>query len=180
MDKWKTLSKKTILSSELFEVTQARYKLPGGKIKTREDVIRKPTVCVFPLEGDSIYLISEYRELWGERMLHSVAGFVDKKGETTLDTAKRELMEEAGIEASQWEEISRFRLAASVIKGTTSLFLVKDLDFVGQKLEDDENIKVVKITLRDAVKKVLSGEISDSATIIGILLIDNLRRQKKI
>jgi len=104
MDRWKTLSKKTLLTSELFEVTQTKFKLPNGKIKVREDVIRKPTVCVFPVDGQNIYLISEYRELWDERMLHAVAGFVDKKGETILDTAKRELMEEAGLQASQWEE----------------------------------------------------------------------------
>ncbi|KKR76435.1 MAG: NUDIX hydrolase [Candidatus Levybacteria bacterium GW2011_GWA2_40_8] len=180
MDRWKTLSKKTLLTSELFEVTQTKFKLPNGKIKVREDVIRKPTVCVFPVDGQNIYLISEYRELWDERMLHAVAGFVDKKGETILDTAKRELMEEAGLQASQWEEISRYRLAASVIKGTTSLFLARDLEFSKQNLMDDEKIKVVKLSLKDAVSKVLTGEISDSATMVGILMIEKLRRQKKI
>ena len=45
---------------------------------------------------------------------------------------------------------------------------------------DDEKIKVVKLSLKDAVSKVLTGEISDSATMVGILMIEKLRRQKKI
>ncbi|MEK9178653.1 MAG: NUDIX hydrolase [Patescibacteria group bacterium] len=179
MNKWRTLSKKKLLTSELFEVIRTRFELPNGKIKIREDVFRKPTVCVFPIDGSFIYLISEYRELWGERMLHAVAGFLDKEGETTLECAKRELLEEAGIKASHWEEISRYRLAASVIKGVTSLFLAKNLEFAGQKPEDDENIKVIKLSFKDAVGKVLNGEISDSATMIGILMIENLKRKKR-
>ena len=89
-------------------------------------------------------------------------------------------MEEAGLQASQWEEISRYRLAASVIKGTTSLFLARDLEFSKQNLMDDEKIKVVKLSLKDAVSKVLTGEISDSATMVGILMVEKLKRQKKI
>lgn len=180
MDKWKTLSKKTILTSKLFEVIESESKLPSGIKKIQQNVYRKSTVCVFPVEKDSIYLISEYRDLWEERMLHAVAGFVDD-GETSLQTAKRELMEEAGLSANHWEEIARVKLAASVVRGIVSLFLAKDLESLpSQKLEDDESIKVIKMSLKEASEKVLTGEISDSATMVGILMVEKLKRQKKI
>lgn len=180
MDKWKTLSSKKILISKLFEVVETESELPSGIKKTQQNVIRKPTVCVFPVENNFVYLVSEFRELWNERMLHSVAGFEDKEGENSLQTAQRELLEEAGMTASHWKELVKMRLAGSVVKGTVSLFLAKDLKQSSQSLEDDETIDVVKLRLEDAVDKVLSGEISDSATMVGILILENLKKQKKI
>jgi ADP-ribose pyrophosphatase len=66
------------------------------------------------------------------------------------------------------------------VKATSYLFLARDLSLGEQELEEDEQIEVVKIPLEKAVEKVISGEITGSATMIGILMLDKLRREKKI
>ena len=112
-------------------------------------------------------------------VLGAVAGYV-KKGETAMAAARRELKEEAGIEAEQLEEIDRIQLAGSVFKSPLNLFLAKGLEVGKNNLDETEEISVVKMPLNAAVEKVMSGEISHAASMIGILMLDKLRREKKI
>jgi len=112
-------------------------------------------------------------------VLEAVSGYVDKK-ETTIAAAKRELKEESGMEAGQLEEIARIEMAGSVFKSKGHLFLAKGLEIGENKPEEDEEISIVKIPLSMAVEKVMVGEINHSATVIGILMLDRLRMEKKL
>ena len=103
-----------------------------------------------------------------------------KKGEGILKAVKRELKEEAGLAASQWEELLRFNTENSVVKSQKYLFLAKELEIVEKALEEDEEIELTKMTISEAVEKVISGEISGAGTIIGIFLLDKLKKEKKI
>lgn len=176
----KTLSQKTIFKAGLFSVEEIKFLSQKGKKKIHHIAKRNSTVSVFPLtETYDIYLVSQYRDTLGKAALEAVAGFIDSK-ETTLAAAKRELKEEAGVIAGQWEELARIEMASSVFKGTNYIFLAKELEKTSQSLQDDEEIKVIKISLQDAVDKVMSGEINVSSSVIGILLLDKLRKEKKI
>ncbi len=176
----KTLSQKTIFKADLFSVKEIKFLSLKGKKKIHHIAKRNSTVSVFPLtETYDIYLVSQYRETLGKVALEAVAGFIDGN-ETTLAAAKRELKEEAGISAEQWEELARIEMASSVFKGINHLFLAKGLEKTSQSLQDDEEIKVVKMPLQDAVNKVMSGEINVSSSVIGILFLDKLRKEKKI
>ena len=112
-------------------------------------------------------------------IIEAVAGHMEKK-ETTIAAAKRELKEEAGIEAQQLEEIARIEMSGSVFKSKVHLFLAKGLEIGDNKPDDDEEISVIKMPLALAVEKVMSGEINHASSVIGILMLDNLRREKKL
>src|SRR3989344_4076112 len=175
MNRWKIVSQKTILKDKLFDVVKIDFEDEQGKKKTHNIVEKSPVVCVLPLTNYyDIYLISQYRYMLKKTVLEAVAGYVEE-GETALAAAKRELEEEAGITAHQLEEIARVEVAASVVKGKVHLFLAKGLEVVKSNPEDDEEISVVKMPLKTAVEKVMSGEINHSASMIGILLLDKLR-----
>ncbi len=172
--------KETFKAENAFTVKKLQLELPNGKKIVHYIAQRVPAISVFPLtEKYELYLISEYRYLLKKTVLEAVAGRVDK-GENFLSAAKRELKEEAGITASICEELTRIELSSSFFRATQRLFLAKDLEISGQELEEDETIEVVKIPLEEAVKKVMSGEIETAATIIGILMLDKLRREKKL
>jgi len=181
MSQWK-ITEKTIHKADLFEVKEQTI---TGKNKTKKYQIvqRRPTVLVFPLtSSNEIYLLSQYRTLFDKIILEAVAGHVDP-GENPLKAAKRELKEEAGISARQWEELLRVESSASVVRSNMHLFLAKGLEEGESNLggeEEDEEIVVIKMSLSEAINKIVNREIVDGPTIIGLLFLDKLRREKKL
>lgn len=180
MSRWKIISQKSILKAELFDVKKIEFEDEKGERKIHHEAERTPVVSVFPLtDSYEIFLISQYRQMLKRTALEAVAGYM-KKQETTITAAKRELKEETGISAHQLEELARIELAGSVFRSKVYLFLAKGLEVGDNNLDEDEQISVVKMPLDAAVEKVMLGEINHSASMLGILLLDKLRTQKKL
>ena len=176
----KLISKKPIFDSGYFTVYEDEVEIKTGEKRKYYSAIRIPAVSVFPLgDNGEIYLIKEYRYLHEGYILEAVAGTMDK-GEAPLQTAKRELLEEAGIKASKWHDLGKSIAAGSFITWTQHLFVARSLSFTKQMLEESEDISVVKMKFEDALEKVISGEINNSSTSFGILLIDHLIKRGKI
>jgi 8-oxo-dGTP pyrophosphatase MutT (NUDIX family) len=116
----------------------------------------------------------------GKTIISAPAGFMDKDKETPLQAAKRELEEEVGITANQWEALTNVGLGNSVIHSKAYLFLAKDLTFGKASPEEDEHIELCKMSLQEAVGKVMIGEISGVTNMFGILFLDRLKREKKL
>lgn len=180
MNEPKIISEKTVLETELFNVKKIKLLFPNGRKRLHYDAQRVPVISVFPLtEEYGIYLVYQYRYLLKKVMLEAVAGHVGKN-ETTLLAAKRELKEETGITANQWEELARIETGASVFRSRAHLFLAKGLEIGKPEPMEGEEIKLIKMPLKEAVEKVAIGEINHSSTMIGIFLLDKLRREKKL
>ncbi|OGH43810.1 MAG: hypothetical protein A3I49_02655 [Candidatus Levybacteria bacterium RIFCSPLOWO2_02_FULL_37_11] len=175
MTNWKISSQKTVFKSELFEIKEIKLKGPNDKTKLHHDIFRRDGVFVFPItEKKEIYLISEFRYFYNKEILDVCAGFLEK-GESPLATAKRELKEEVGVTATHWEELARLEISASLTKATQYLFIARDLEIGSQKLRETEEIKIVKIPLKDAIQKIYSGEIFVAPTVAGILMLAGLK-----
>ena len=180
MNRWKIVSQKTVYKSKYFNVREQIVKYPSGKEKIHGIVERKPTVVVFPLtESYEIYLISEYRDLFKKNIIEAVAGHVDGN-ESPLKCAIRELKEEAGITATQWEELANTEGSASVIRSQVHLFLAREIELGKQSPEEGEEISIIRMPLHKAVEMVFSGEINNSSTMLGILILDKLKKEQKI
>lgn len=176
------ISSKTIFSGKNFHVDESQYLLPNKKKVLYHDAIRKPVVAVLPVvehQGFYIYLVSQYRTLLKRRALEVVAGHIDE-GEKPLTAAKRELKEETGIDAFQWEQLRSIEGSASVFRTQVHFFLAKDIEIVVAEPEEDEEIKLVKLPLQEAVKKVMMGEINTATSMIGILLLDSMKKAKRL
>ena len=180
MSNIKIISQKVISKSKLFDRIQTQLELPNKTKKISEDIKVHPSVFIFPFFGkDEIYLIDQYRYLQKRRVLQAVAGFIED-GETSVQAAKRELKEETGLNALSFEELLRVETANSVVKALSYLFLARDLEECPSKLTETEDIKLVKLSLQDAIKKIFSGEIIDAKTMVGLFLLEKLKREKKI
>lgn len=179
MDKQKIVSSKKIYSAKLFDVTQETL-LAKGKEFQFSTVYTHPVSSVIPItpKGE-IYLIKQYRYLFNDTLLGIISGFVEE-GESPLAAAKRELKEEAGIEASQWELITKMVAMRSVVKHEINLYFAKDLEISHQSLQDEEEIELVKMPLSEAVEMVMTREIYHSTSMTGILMLNELKKRKQL
>ena len=177
--KQKVLSSKKILSSKLFDVSEDVLEA-GNKKYIFQSVRLHPVAEVLPItQKKEVYLINQYRYMFGKKMLGIVAGMVDD-GESPIKTAARELEEEAGIIAGELELLAKSEISRACAVQTHFLFLARDLRLTEQHLQDEEEIEVVKMPLKEAVEKVMSGEIYHSPSMAGILMVDKLRQMGKL
>jgi len=171
---------KIIYSSKFFDVEEKNFLLPQGVSKKYAIVRRKPISVIIPLiDADNLYLILQFRSIFNRWILEAPSGHIDK-GESALDAAKRELKEETGLVASDWQKLIEYDSSGSVIDSHVSIFLARKLKKQKASPEDYEDIKLVKMSFDKALEKIVSGEISTASTIIGILLLDKIKREGKI
>jgi 8-oxo-dGTP pyrophosphatase MutT (NUDIX family) len=177
MDKGNIISKRKVYQAKFFNVEEQEVEADDKRF-IYSIVNRVPVVGVIPItDNNEVYLVSEYRYLFKKNILGLIGGHVDK-GENVLETAKRELKEEVGIEALEWIKLSYIEGSSSVIIAPATIYIAKKLQMGESKPEEFEDIKLIKLPLEEAVKKVISGEINGSLSMIGILLLDELINKK--
>lgn len=103
-----------------------------------------------------------------------------EKGENALDSAKRELSEECGVQANKWTEIQQFALSNSVSDETGTIFLAQDLQLSVAHPDDNEELVCKKIPFAKALEMVMAGEITDSISIMAILKVEYLLNNQLI
>lgn len=173
------LSETPVFTTDLFNIVQTELLLPNGEKRTHYNMRRKPAVFVFPILADDVYLISQYRYLYNTTMLEVPAGYINSN-ELPLDAAKRELEEETGLKSSKITKLGTMEKAHSVIDATLHFFLAEDVIEGKPHLDPDEEIEIIKIPLKTAIKKIFSHEITDASTIAGLLMINEMKYQRKL
>jgi 8-oxo-dGTP pyrophosphatase MutT (NUDIX family) len=89
--------------------------------------------------------------------------------ESCLNSAKRELLEEVGLEATIWSEWLQLQLSNSVTDEVATIYLAQDLSQNHTRHEDTEDISVKHLPLKKAVQMVHSGEIVDAMSVASLL-----------
>jgi ADP-ribose pyrophosphatase len=136
----------------------------------REIVLHRGSAVIVPLFDDNkVALVRQYRHAAGKEMLELPAGTLEHN-EEPLFGAIRELEEEIGVRAAEVVKLSEFYVSPGFLSEKMHLFLATGLSEVGQKLESDEILEIERIPLDALLSMVMSGEIEDAKTIIGILL----------
>src|SRR4051794_19341062 len=78
--------------------------MPDGSQAFREIVDHPGAVGVLALDSqERVVLVNQYRHAVGRRLDELPAGLLDIAGEPALVAAQRELAEEAGLAAGQWD-----------------------------------------------------------------------------
>src|SRR5262249_14656117 len=91
------------------------------------------------------------------------------KGQTPLETARRELEEEMGLKAREFIQLSEFQVAPGYCEERLWVYLARGLETSAQNLDDDEEIEVLRMPFADALARIQSGEIDDAKSIIALL-----------
>lgn len=171
----KKIARKNIFNGKIINVFCDDVELEDGTKTIRELVAHKEGVAVVAInEKKEILLVSQYRYPIGKDLIELPAGLIDE-GETPLDAAKRELKEETGYEAKEWESLLSTYSSPGWQDEIIHIFLAEKLTHVSEQcLDGDERLTYFKAPFDDILKKVKEGEIKDSKTIIGVLLYENI------
>ncbi|MFN3404701.1 MAG: NUDIX domain-containing protein [Cytophagaceae bacterium] len=167
---WKTLSSKTIYDNPWINVREDQVLNPsGGKGIYGVVSFKNLAIGVVPVDSHgNTYLVGQYRYTLNEYSWEIPEGGGDPNVDP-VESAKRELKEETGFEAEKWEFIGRIHTSNSVTSEVGYLYLATDLKAGESSPEETEELFVKKLPLKEAVEMVMSGEITDSLSIAGIL-----------
>src|SRR5699024_9915410 len=117
---------------------------------------------------DNIYLVGQYRYPLEKYSWELPEGGCPE-GESPLEAAKRELLEEAGVKAKHWELLMEIDMSNSITDEHCHTFLAKGLEKGQSNPEDTEELKVKKVPFEEALEMVLHGEITDAISVAAIL-----------
>jgi 8-oxo-dGTP pyrophosphatase MutT (NUDIX family) len=134
-------------------------------------------VAVVAHDGESLYLVRQPREAVGEQALLEIpAGKLDEDGEEPLDTAKRELIEEIGKGAREWETLTTALASPGFTDERYHLFLATGLYDAEPDEDPDENerIEIVEWPL-DRLDEAIE-QTTDAKSLIGLLWFRAYRR----
>ena len=150
--------------------------MPDGSVAQREVVEHPSAVAVVAIEPDGrVVLIHHYRHAVATTLIEIPAGKLDVDGESNEAAARRELLEEVGMDADVFEQLTCFYNSSGWTDEMTTVYLARDArpgdapeGFVADGEEAD--LEVLRLPLAEALAKVHSGEINDAKTVIGLLL----------
>ncbi|MFA4016333.1 MAG: hypothetical protein RUDDFDWM_001436 [Candidatus Fervidibacterota bacterium] len=166
----RTIESKRVYEGRVVNLRVDTVMLPDGRISTREIVEHRGAVAIVPmLSENKVILIKQFRKPANEDLLEIPAGTL-AEGETPIECAKRELVEEIGYSAGKFEELFSIYLAPGYSTEKLHVFLASELKPEERKLDEEEFIEVVEMTLDEAISQIEAGAIKDAKTICGLLL----------
>ena len=156
------------------KVSRDRVSLPNGATTFREYIKHPGAVVVLAILDDgSVLLERQFRYPMGRVFIELPAGKIDP-GESTLACAQRELQEETGYTASDWQFVTTIHNAIAYSDEHLDLFLARGLTAGPAKLDDGEFLETFSASLPEMLDMVRSGQISDVKTIIGAFWLEKL------
>lgn len=122
-------------------------------------------------------LVSQYRAPFREVMWEIPAGMRDVDGEPAETTARRELVEEAGLVADHWRYLGVMASAPGITNSTVDIFACCGLTEVAIERHgpEEDHMELRRLSVADALEECRRGHITDSKTIIGLQWAAELR-----
>ena len=174
MSELERIGAETRYEGRIVSVREETFRYPDGGTADREIVVHPGAVAVIAHDDEHVYLVRQPREPVGEpALLELPAGKLDVEGESPLETAKRELVEEIGVEAAEWRELKRIYTSPGFAREEVWIYLATGLREVDHEPDPDERIEVVRWPLAGLDRAI--EECADSKTLIGLLLFQRTR-----
>ena len=129
---------------------------------------------IVPVDRDGFtWLVGQYRYPL-EKYSWEIPEGGGKHSAPPLESAKRELKEETGLEANHWELILEMHLSNSVTDERALVYLATDLTEGIAHPDEDEVLTIRKISLQKAMEMIDRGEITDSISVAALLKVARL------
>ena len=172
----KTVSSKEVYRSAIFRITEDEA-ADGTGYRIKRSIIRHNGSAVMMAVDDSkrILLVRQFRLPARQNLWELPAGRLDE-GETPLQAARRELVEETGYRAKKWKKLVMFYPSPGYVAEKMTIFLATDLTAGEATPMEDERIQVRWFTAKEIEAAIDSGKIVDAKTMIGYF---NWKRKRR-
>ncbi len=166
-----------------WQTLRSREVYDNAWIKVREDAVIRPdgepgiygvvhfkniAVGVLAVEDEFIYLVGQYRYPL-ERYSWEIPEGGCPEGEDPLDAARRELEEETGLRAANWEKMGEAYLSNSVSDEHAVWYLATELTEGKHNPDGTEQLEVRRVSFEQALEMALTGEITDALSLLAIM-----------
>lgn len=161
------LSERLHYRGHKFDFLVRTLQFPNGTCGDREYVIHPGGVVIVPVTAEGQFVcIWQYRFAIGRYIYEFPAGTVEPD-EPPAQTARRELAEETGYAAKQWDDLGQFFLAPGYSDERMYVYLARGLEKLDRPPagDEDEDIRVVLKTERELADEILPSPDADAKTI---------------
>jgi 8-oxo-dGTP pyrophosphatase MutT (NUDIX family) len=175
---WRTVGSRTVYRNPWLSVREDRVIRPDGA-EGIYGVVEIPLSCgIVAIRDDGqIALVGQWRYVHDKFSLEIPTGG-SEPGESPLAAAQRELAEETGLRAGQWTGLGTVDNSNGVTTDVAHLFLARDLRSGPAAEFGNEPVELRWMPFADAVRSVMTGEITESVSVAGILKAEFLDRER--
>jgi ADP-ribose pyrophosphatase len=154
---------RVVYHGKLVDVTVERW----GEHE-REIVEHPGAVAIVAVDAERfVTLVRQFREPARAYLLELPAGTLEP-GEKPLETARRELAEEAGLTGGEWREVAAFYTTPGFCREQMHLFVAEGVERGEPRAQADEDLEVVRWRVDEIGARL--GEVEDAKTLAGLLL----------
>lgn len=165
MSAWEVLEDREIFDNGIVRLHLERVRTPGGAETDWSIVDLRDGAVVLPLEDDgSVHMIRQYRPTVRRHVLELPAGRLEGD-EPPVIAAARELVEEAGLSARDFESLGAIIPLDGIARHRIHLFVARGLAPRPPAREAFEEIRVERLTRSELREMIAGGEIDDGVAL---------------
>lgn len=164
----KTFKEEVLFNSSFVKMVRDDIKLPDGGLSKRLYLTHSGACAMVALGDDGTILLErQWRHPLKRSFWELPAGKIDPN-EEEIACAKRELIEECGVQAQEWTKLGVINNAIGYSNEHIAIYLARGLTEVEQKLDEGEFLEVYRVPFGEAWEMAVDGRITDVKTISGI------------
>jgi ADP-ribose pyrophosphatase len=166
----RVVSSTPIYKGHIIDVRADEIEIEPGRVYKRDIVGHPGAVVILPVDAqDRLLWITQYRYAAGKTLLELPAGTLEV-GESPIETAKREIVEEVGFAAATWHDLGGYYSAPGFCSEYLYAYLATDLREDQADGDENEDIAVLPLTLDETYARLDGGEIVDAKSIATLML----------
>ena len=168
---WKRLERKRIYDNPWITVWEDQVLNPnGGRNLYGLVSFKNRAIGIIPIDdGGYTWLVGQSRYALGSAYSWEIPMGGGPLSEDPLQAAARELKEETGLQAEDWQELIRLHTSNSVTDELGIAYIARGLTQGETDFDEMEDLELRRIPLEEAVNMALEGEITDSLSVAALM-----------
>ena len=168
------LNTAVVFKGKIWNVVSKRFEFQGEEL-TREYIQHPGAVAVLAInEEDEVLLIKQYRAPVNEYLCEMPAGLRDEEDESDLESAQRELSEEADYKADTWTHLHSFYTTPGSSSEVIEIFLAQDLSPTGTSFDrtsEERGMVPIWIPFKDVLSSVMQSRTKSPTLVVAVLAL---------